>query len=146
MNTRPIAVGSPYHELIKPIRRTTKAALVIEILVVYVRVRWLMWRRDLPAAVARLRGSGPLATDHRRQAIGHRLGHAVERTLRFVPFDSRCLARSLVLLRMLARRGISSTLVIGVEVDPSFSAHAWVESGGRALLSPLGDECRIVAL
>jgi hypothetical protein len=38
---------------------------------------------------------------------------------------------------MLARRGIDSVLVIGVKMQPSFSAHAWVESGGRPLLPPL---------
>jgi hypothetical protein len=146
MSGRPIVAGSPYHELVKPIRRTTKVALILEIFAAYARVRVLMWRHDLPSVVAALRNGRQLSTDRRLQAIGHRLGHAVERTLRFVPFDSRCLVRSLVLLSLLSRRDISSTLVIGGEVAPSFSAHAWVESGGRALLSPLPDECRVAEL
>jgi hypothetical protein len=145
MSGRPIVVGSPYHELIKPLSWTTKALLVAEIVTAYVRVRWLVWRRDLPSAVAALRGSGQLTTDLRRQAIGARLGQAVDRTLSVVPFDSRCLVRSLVLVSMLARRGIASTLVIGVGVDPKFSAHAWVESGGRPLLPSL-DTPRLVEL
>jgi hypothetical protein len=132
--------------LIKPISRTRKAALIAEILVSYFRVRSLMWRRDLPSVIAALRGNGSLSTDRRRQAIGLRLGHAVERVLRLVPFDSRCLVRSLVLVRILSRRGIASTLVIGTEVGATFSAHAWVESGGRPLLSPLSDESRLVEL
>jgi hypothetical protein len=143
---RPVVVGSPYHELIKPISRKAKAALILEILALYPRVRWLMWRRDLPRVVAELRGAEPLSTDRRLQAMGLRLGHAVERTLRFVPLDSRCLVRSLVLLGILSRRGISSTLVIGTEVGESFSAHAWIESGGRPLLSPLADDHRVVEL
>ena len=77
--------------------------------------------------------------------MGRRLGHAAQRTLRFVPFDSRCLAQSLVLLTILSRRGISSSVVIGVEVAP-FAAHAWVESGGRPLLRPLADEHRVTEL
>jgi hypothetical protein len=44
------------------------------------------------------------------------------------------LTRSLVLTRLLARRGIPSTLVIGVRSQPSFVAHAWVEYRGSALL------------
>ncbi len=57
------------------------------------------------------------------------------KTLRPLPFDSRCLARSLVLVSVLSRRGIDSVLVIGVAVEPKFTAHAWVESGGMAAAS-----------
>ena len=142
----PIEVGSPYYELIKPISLRTKAALAVEIISTYGRVRWLVWRRDLPTVVATIRDPSALADDRRSQAIGHRLGNAVGRALALVPFDSRCLIRSLVLLSMLSRRGIASTLVIGVTVDPSFSAHAWIETGGRALLAPLDDASRLVEL
>jgi hypothetical protein len=51
-----------------------------------------------------------------------------------LPTDTRCLTRSLVLSRLLARRAIPSTLVIGVRSEPSFLAHAWVEHGGSAVL------------
>ena len=59
---------------------------------------------------------------------------AVLITLRPVPGDTRCLARSLALTRVLSRRGIPSTLVIGARTDPGFLAHAWVEHGGAPLL------------
>jgi hypothetical protein len=118
----------------------------VEILRDYVRVRWLMWRRDLPTVVATLRSDADLGTDRRRQAMGVRLGHAVSRTLSWVPFDSRCLVRSLVLTSMLGRRGIASKVVIGVETGAEFSAHAWVESGDRALLRPLDQSHRLVEL
>lgn len=65
---------------------------------------------------------------------GLRLGRAVSRTLRLLPTDSRCLVRSLVLTGLLARRGLSSTLVIGVRPEPEFAAHAWVEHAGEPLL------------
>ncbi|HEV3321193.1 MAG TPA: lasso peptide biosynthesis B2 protein [Solirubrobacteraceae bacterium] len=68
----------------------------------------------------------------------HRLGRAVGRTLRLLPGDTRCLARSLVLTRLLARRGIPAKLVIGARADPDFLAHAWVECAGHAVL-PAGD-------
>jgi hypothetical protein len=51
-----------------------------------------------------------------------------------MPFDSRCLIRSLVLVRILARRRIASSLVLGVSTTPAFEAHAWVEHAGVALL------------
>ena len=58
------------------------------------------------------------------------------RTLRWMPGDTRCLARSLVLTRLLARRGIPAKLVIGARAEPDFLAHAWVECEGEAVLSP----------
>lgn len=67
---------------------------------------------------------------------GLRLGRAVSRTLRLLPTDSRCLMRSLVLTGLLARRGMSSTLIIGVRPEPEFTAHAWVEHAGEPLLPP----------
>jgi hypothetical protein len=146
VSSRPIEVGSPYYELIRPIRPSAKLRLVAEIVVTYGRVRWLLGRRDLPSVVAALRGEGAHTTDRRRQATGARLGQAVARTLGVLPFDSRCLVRSLVLTRMLASRGIDSVLVIGVRVEPAFTAHAWVESGGRALLEPLDRASRLVEI
>lgn len=49
-------------------------------------------------------------------------------------YPIRCLARSFVLQAMLARRGVPSTLRIGVrKEDGRFEAHAWVEHEGRPL-------------
>lgn len=46
----------------------------------------------------------------------------------------RCLPRSLALTRLLARRGVATTLRIGVRtVDSELRAHAWVEWQGVAL-------------
>ena len=62
----------------------------------------------------------------------------VSSVLRLLPTDSRCLVRSLVLTRLLARRDIPSTLIIGVTAAPEFKAHAWVEHAGRPLLPSYG--------
>ena len=63
------------------------------------------------------------------------LAHAVGRVLAPIPRRSRCLVQSLVLTKMLARRGISSSLVIAVAPGPQLEAHAWVESGQIPLLA-----------
>jgi hypothetical protein len=68
--------------------------------------------------------------------VALRLGRVVGRTLKLLPTDSRCLIQSLVLTRMLAKRSIASTLVIGVRKDPAFEAHAWVEHEGQPVLPP----------
>lgn len=116
-----------------------KVTLAIEIVTSYARARWLLWRTDLPTTVSALRAVSTTAdavtpTDPRR--LGYRLGRAVGRTLRHLPFDSRCLMRSLVLTSILARRRIQSTLVIAVLPQPHFEAHAWVEQDGIPLLAP----------
>jgi len=52
-------------------------------------------------------------------------------------FDATCLERSLVLWWLLARRGISSQLRIGVRKSgEKFEAHAWVERDGIAIAEP----------
>jgi len=113
-----------------------------EIFATYWQARWWLFRLSFPAAVATARDvattlAGPSAADQRTTA-GIRLGRAVDRTLRLVPFDSRCLVKALVLTRMLSRRGIDTTFVIGVRPRPDFAAHAWLERDGVALL-PTGD-------
>jgi hypothetical protein len=113
-----------------------KLVLAAEIVGMYVRARWLLWRKELPEAVAALRGDGPLEVpkDGDRLLTGIRLGRTVSRTLGVLPADSRCLVRSLVLTSLLARRGIGSILVIGVCSSADFKAHAWVECSGVPLL------------
>jgi Transglutaminase-like superfamily len=117
-----------------------KLGLATEIVGAYARARWWLWRTDLPTTLSSLRATSP---DPRQRAAdpartGVRLGRAVGRTLRHLPFDSRCLMRSLVLTSVLARRGIESSLVIEVQSEPRFAAHALVEHRGVPLLPPAG--------
>jgi hypothetical protein len=117
-----------------PLSPGRKLALAAEILGAYVRVRRALRRSDFQDAVLALRSPDSRVQDG---ADPVRLGRAVSRTLRLVPTDSRCLMRSLVLTDVLARRGMSSCLVIGVTPGPDFAAHAWVEADGRPLLPAL---------
>jgi hypothetical protein len=53
------------------------------------------------------------------------------------PFRSSCLTRSIVLMTLLQRRGITTELRIGVcRVGQSVDAHAWIEHNGV----PLNDQ------
>lgn len=128
----------PTPDSAEPLARTAKAVLAIEILATYVRARWLLLRGDLPAALRRLRGGGRAAEAVTYDFTAVRLSHAVTRILSALPMDAKCLVRSLVLTAVLARRGIASTLVIGVRPGDGFAAHAWVEADGRALLPDEG--------
>lgn len=118
-----------------PLSRLAKAALALEILATYARARWLLLRDDLPAALRQLRGAtGADRATATYDFTAVRLSHAVTRILSALPMDAKCLVRSLVLTAVLARRGIASTVVIGVRPGDDFAAHAWVETGGRAVL------------
>jgi len=117
-----------------------KASLVLEILSTYVRARWLLARREFPAVLASLRKGTerPGLSTLDQQLVGVRLGRAVERPSRRLPTDSRCLIKSLVLTRLLARRGIRADLVIGVRREDGLQAHAWLEKDGVALIDDGG--------
>lgn len=115
-----------------------KAALAVEIVRAYSRARWLLWRCDLPTTLEALRTGGARSVTDAAEAdrTGVRLGRAVGKTLRHLPFDSRCLMRSLVLTRLLARRGIETSFVIAVNPGSVLVAHAWVERNGVPLSEP----------
>jgi hypothetical protein len=115
-----------------------------EILATYAAARSWMLRLSFPEAVAAARDVRPKArVAQPDDEVGMRLGSAVQRTLRALPVDSRCLVTALVLTRMLARRGIDNTFVLGVRSQPRFSAHAWVERNGVALLPTTPDFHRL---
>jgi hypothetical protein len=116
-----------------------RIGLVAEIVLAYLRSRRELRRASIESVVARMRATGALRGSPRLDLEeARRLGWIVTRTLAFLPGDTRCLRRSLVLLALLARRGIGARLVIGVRSDPEFLAHAWVECGGQPVLTPLG--------
>jgi hypothetical protein len=130
----------------------TKVRLAAEILAAYGQVRWALRRDDLPSVVARLRAPRRAARPRplpNAAGDGRRLGTAVVKTLERLPADSRCLMRSLVLLRLLARRGVAGSLVIAVRPSEqlTLAAHAWVEVDGHPVLVPAArDQGRLVTL
>ena len=137
------APASPHVErlLRKRMPADLRLRVAFEIVGTYVRVRWRLLRADVTAVVNSLRGDAIDAhSAYDAYRIGRRLGQPVRRTLDPLPWDSRCLMRSLVLLRMLARRGVVCQLVIGVRPGEKFEAHAWIEHEGHPLLPTLGYE------
>jgi hypothetical protein len=124
--------------------------IAAEIVASYCAARWWMVRLSFPESVSAARNVRPSSRasldEGELDAAGIRLGNAVQRTLRALPVDSRCLVTALVLTRMLARRGIESTFVVGVRAQPRFAAHAWVERGPTALLPTWPEFQRLVEL
>ena len=118
-----------------------RARLAIEILIAYAQARHALRCAPIASAVAALRARFPDTQTQVEDSLAEalRLGRAVTRLLRLVPGDTRCLARSLVLTQLLAKRGIQAKLVIGARPEPEFLAHAWVEHAGDPVLDP-GDD------
>jgi hypothetical protein len=114
-----------------------RSRLAFEIVAAYAHARRALRRAPIGTVVAELRSSPSSATQPPHPLHeARRLGRAVARLLAYVPGDTRCLVRSLVLTRLLANRGIEAKLVVGVQTEPEFLAHAWVEHHGHPVLNP----------
>jgi Transglutaminase-like superfamily len=111
-----------------------KASLAAEIVAAYVRIRYALRRADVRDVLAQLRAGNAIAPPPPPEYGAVRLARAVHRTLAFAPRKSRCLLESLVLTQLLSRRGIAASVVIGVQSEGEFAAHAWVELGSHRLL------------
>jgi hypothetical protein len=127
-------------ESVRPRRPMERVRLAREIVAAYMQARRELQRAPIESVVAVLRSEEaskpPLTLDAHALEEARRLGWTVARTLKLMPGDTRCLARSLVLTRLLAQRRITAKLVIGAQADPEFFAHAWVECDGEPVLSP----------
>jgi Transglutaminase-like superfamily len=114
--------------------------LAAEILGVYASTRRRLLRANAIDLARELQGRRPACQVEQdlgpAQAliVARRLAGASTRSLRLLPSDPKCLIRSLVLLSLLASRGIPARLVIGAHTRREFEAHAWVEYDGRKLL------------
>jgi hypothetical protein len=111
--------------------------LALEIVAAYAAARRHQRGRPLPETLSALRRARPQPAAGDPVQTGRNLANPIVRTLTVLPADSRCLIRSLVMTRLLARRGVASTLVLGVSRDRGFEAHAWVEVNGQPVLPTL---------
>lgn len=108
------------------------------VVVVLVRLSlWLVPSRLLLRRVSQLVERAPLPAEP-TPAV-RTIGWAVRAVGRRVPRAS-CLTQALAVQVLLARRGYSSHLRIGVarEPDGTFAAHAWVEINGGVLVGGTG--------
>ena len=73
---------------------------------------------------------GTQATIDRQQEIGL-VQRSISRAANAVPWESRCLSRSITEFIMLRRRGVPAIIFAGVRFsgDSSLNAHAWVDTG-----------------
>jgi hypothetical protein len=116
-----------------------KVRLILEILAAYPAAQRLVRAnrlQDMVSAAREVDSSPHCVAAELEHTLAVRLGVAVTRTLRLLPTDARCLVRSLVLTRLLARRANPSQIIIGVTTGDEFAAHAWVEHEHQPVLPP----------
>jgi hypothetical protein len=105
--------------------------VVAKILIHGIPFRWLAPRLGTPMA------STPMAASEEDQAVARRIGWAVEAVARHSPIRFVCFPQAVAAHWMLRRRGLSSTLYLGVRLKPEkkemLMAHAWVRFGNRIL-------------
>lgn len=122
-----LARRSPLEQL-----RIAEAVLLAEAAVLAVKVvpfRAIVRALDLAPGSAPAAGPGDLET-------ARAVAAAVSTAARHAPIPAVCLPQALAARVMLARRGIPSTLCLGVRRDDrgALLAHAWVEVGGTTVL------------
>jgi Transglutaminase-like superfamily len=87
--------------------------------------------RWVTLALGQQLGETPTADDPASLSQRRRVARAVQRISRHTPWASNCLTQALAGKQMLRRRGIRSTLYLGVAKDAqtNLKAHAWLRSG-----------------
>lgn len=75
------------------------------------------------------------AEDQAEPELLRRIGWSVSVASHFLPWTSRCLAEAIAGKAMLQRRGLRSTLYLGLAKDgpADVEAHAWLRCGSRVL-------------
>lgn len=108
------------------------ALLAARLLIGVLPFKW--WRHTLGGRVG-------AAAAPARLSDAERLAAHVEWAARLLPIRTTCLPRAMALSWMLARRGLSHTLVFAVRPAGSRGSdadlHAWVEIGGSKLIGAL---------
>ncbi len=126
--------------------------LFLEAVFLMIATRLALWLRPLGSvrhAIERM-SRRPASNDRRETVRPSGIVRAVRQASVVVPASS-CLTEALTTQIMLGRRGLRSTLRIGVRRDgEALEAHAWLERGGAVLVGggpldrytrlPIGEE------
>lgn len=83
----------------------------------------------LAARLGNHMAESPPSQDRTMSQRAHRIRWAVETTARHLVWNPVCLPQAVAAQWMLRRRGIASTLYLGVNPAAGLDAHAWVRAG-----------------
>ncbi|WP_459866113.1 lasso peptide biosynthesis B2 protein [Endothiovibrio diazotrophicus] len=95
-------------------------------------VRWLPFRWIAPR-LGRHMAATPDTAEGEDEALLRQVAWAVAAAARHVPWEAVCLPRAMAAKAMLRRRGVASTLYLGVAGGTEMAAHAWLRAGSRVV-------------
>ena len=76
----------------------------------------------------------------------HRISYVINHVCSHTPWESKCLVRALTAQRMLKKRGMMSTMYLGLAMEnEQMVAHAWIRCGDFYLTGGLGTKYTIVS-
>jgi hypothetical protein len=89
--------------------------------------------RRIAPYIGKLNAVTPNRAEPQNHEIVDHVSQAVQRASRCMPWKSRCLDQALAAGKILGRRGIGTTLYLGVseKEEGDLCAHAWLRSGNR---------------
>lgn len=87
--------------------------------------------RAIAPRLGKMGGSTPENAGLQSQKIARQVSWAVRAASRHTPWQSRCLAQAIAAKMMLNRRGLASTLYLGLKKagEKDLDAHAWLRHG-----------------
>lgn len=85
-------------------------------------------------------GETPVTQPLEATELSRRVQRAVHLAAGNLPWESVCLPRAIVAKLMLRRRGVPSTLYLGVQREAKMTAHAWVRAGEVVVTGDAGRE------
>jgi len=103
---------------------------------------WVLPFRLIAGRLGMLWTESPTDVDHDELEAASRVGWAVQTAARNVSWNCRCLEQGLAAKAMLRRRGVSSTLYLGVarRGGEPLEAHAWLRAGEIILTGGGGED------
>ncbi|HEY4785222.1 MAG TPA: lasso peptide biosynthesis B2 protein [Bacteroidales bacterium] len=70
------------------------------------------------------------SSDDNSYSLVYKISQAIVRCRKSIPWQNRCLVEAITAKRMLQKRGLQSTLYLGVnKKDKKMTAHAWLRCG-----------------
>jgi hypothetical protein len=113
-------------------RRSADRLILLEAVILLALARVLVHTVRFERVATRLGSHMAQSSDEdspEAYATARRVRWAVATAARNLPFDVICLPQAIAGKLMLRRRGIASTLYLGVAYDPDLKAHAWLRVG-----------------
>jgi len=134
----------PFHKRVVALAHTSRdrqmmlAEAAMQLLLARVRLKMIpfpklarRWGAFVPPTDPRA-GSGLAAAADAHSAVARKVGDAVRRAARNVPFGAVCLPQAMAAYQMLERRSIPSVMHFGAArgQDKPIDAHAWLDAAG----------------